>query len=145
MVDNYFTKDKDGNTVKPEYCGANKIKEQLPKVIKSNIIPSEDRVRGGGNTHLLLIVKDDKLPKIPRHLFSVPIKVNPRDCVPKDDIRGNIKTNFKLIDRWLGKFPMHDTKCILVSGGPYTDYAELNALIEDNPTAKIVAVKTFLS
>ena len=141
VVDNYFTKDKDGNTVKPEYCGANKIKEQLPKVIKSNIIPSEDRVRGGGNTHLLLIVKDDKLPTPPRHLFSVPIKVNPRDCVPKDDIRGNIKTNFKLIDKWLGKFPMHDTKCILVSGGPYTDYAELNALIEDNPTAKIVAVK----
>ena len=39
-----------------------KIKEQLPKVIKNNIIPSEDKVRGGGNTHLLLIVKDDKLP-----------------------------------------------------------------------------------
>ena len=113
----------------------------MPKVIKSNIIQSEDKVRGGGNTHLLLIVKDDKLPAPPRHLFSVPIKVNPRDCVPKDDIRGNIKTNFKLIDKWLGKFPMHDTKCILVSGGPYTDYAELNALIEDNPTAKIVAVK----
>jgi len=33
------------------------------------------------------------------------------------------------------------TKCILVSGGPYTDYAELNELIKDNPTAKVVAVK----
>ena len=36
---------------------------------------------------------------------------------------------------------MHDTKCIIVSGGPYTDYAELHALIKSNPTAKIIAVK----
>ena len=141
VVDNFFAKDKDGNTVKTEYCGTNKLKDNLPKDIKNNILPSEDLVRGGGNTHLLLIVKDDKLPSPPRHLFSVPIKVNPRDCVPKEDIRGNIKTNFKLINRWLGKFPMHDTKCIIVSGGPYTDYAELHALIKSNPTAKIVAVK----
>ena len=141
VVDNFFAKDKDGNTVKTEYCGTNKLKDNLPKDIKNNILPSEDLVRGGGNTHLLLIVKDDKLPSPPRHLFSVPIKVNPRDCVPKEDIRGNIKTNFKLINRWLGKFPMHDNKCIIVSGGPYTDYAELHALIKSNPTAKIVAVK----
>ena len=59
---------------------------------------------------MLLIVNDNKLPSPPRHLFSVPIKVNPRDCVPKDYIRTNIKTNFKLIDKWLGKFPMHDTQ-----------------------------------
>ena len=141
VLDNYFSKDKDGNTVKPEYCGTNKVKDNLSKTIKNNIIPSEDKVRDGGNTHLLLIVNDSKLPSPPRHLFSVPIKVNPRDCVPKDYIRTNIKTNFKLIDRWLGKFPMHDTKCIIVSGGPYTDYAELHALIKANPTAKIVAVK----
>ncbi len=141
VVDNFFAKDKDGNTVKTEYCGTNKLKDNLPKDIKNNILPSEDLVRGGGNTHLLLIVKNDKLPSPPRHLFSVPIKVNPRDCVPKEDIRGNIKTNFKLINRWLGKFPMHDNKCIIVSGGPYTDYAELHALIKSNPTAKIVAVK----
>ena len=141
VVDNFFAKDKDGNTVKTEYCGTNKLKDNLPKDIKNNILPSEDLVRGGGNTHLLLIVKDDKLPSPPRHLFSVPIKVNPRDCVPKEDIRGNIKTNFKLINKWLGKFPMHDNKCIIVSGGPYTDYAELHALIKANPTAKIVSVK----
>ncbi len=141
IVDNFFAKDKDGNTVKTEYCGTNKLKDNLPKDIKNNILPSEDLVRGGGNTHLLLIVKDDKLPSPPRHLFSVPIKVNPRDCVPKEDIRGNIKTNFKLINKWLGKFPMHDNKCIIVSGGPYTNYAELHALIKSNPTAKIVAVK----
>jgi len=141
VVDNFFAKDKDGNTVKTEYCGTNKLKDSLPKNIKNNILPSEDLVRGGGNTHLLLIVNDDKLPSPPRHLFSVPIKVNPRDCVPKEDIRGNIKTNFKLINRWLGKFSMHDNKCIIVSGGPYTDYAELHALIKSNPTAKVVAVK----
>ena len=141
VIDNYFSKDKDGNTVKPEYCGTNKVKDSLSKTIKNNILPSEDLVRGGGNTHLLLIVNDDKLPSPPRHLFSVPIKVNPRDCVPKDYIRDNIKTNFKLIDKWLGKFPMHDNKCIIVSGGPYTDYKKLQALIKNNPTAKIVAVK----
>ena len=141
VIDNYFSKDKDGNTVKPEYCGTNKVKDNLPKIIKSNVVPSEDKVRDGGNTHLLLIVTNDKLPSPPRHLFSVPIKVNPRDCVPKDYIRDNIKTNFKLIDKWLGKFPMHDNKCIIVSGGPYTDYKKLQALIKNNPTAKIVAVK----
>ena len=29
VVDNYFTKDKDGNTVKPEYCGTNKDKRTV--------------------------------------------------------------------------------------------------------------------
>jgi len=141
VMDNYFTKDTDGNEVEDKYKGTNKVKEMLGKKIKNNILPSEDKVREGGHTHLLFIVHDNKLPAPPKHLFSVPIKVNPRDCVPKDYIRNNIKTNFKKINKWLGKFPLHDYKCILVSGGPYIDYKELHATIKNNPNAKVVAVK----
>ena len=141
VMDNYFSKDEDGNEVEDKYKGTNKVKEILGKKIKNNILPSEDKVREGGHTHLLFIVHDDKLPAPPKHLFSVPIKVNPRDCVPKDYIRGNIKTNFKKIDKWLGKFPLHDYKCILVSGGPYINFDKLKKLIKDNPNSKVVTVK----
>tara|TARA_R110000803_G_scaffold50086_1_gene104042 strand:- start:1046 stop:2566 length:1521 start_codon:yes stop_codon:yes gene_type:complete len=141
VIDNYFSKDEDGNEVEDKYKGTNKVKEMLGKKVKNNILPSEDKVREGGHTHLLFILHDDKLPAPPKHLFSVPIKVNPRDCVPKDYIRGNIRTNFKKIDKWLGKFPLHDYKCILVSGGPYINFDKLKKLIKDNPNSKVVTVK----
>ena len=71
------------------------------------------------------------LDKPPKELLNVPIVVNPRDCVPKDYIRNNIKANMKLIDKdkWLAKYPMHQQSAIVVSGGPYTDYNKLSNFI----------------
>ena len=143
VLDHYFLADKEGNDVQDKFKGINKVIEKLPKTIKKNILPSADRVRGGGHTHLACVVNDAKLPKIPRELLNVPIVVNPRDCVPKDYIRNNIRANLKLINnnKWLGKYPFHKQSATIISGGPYTDYTALHAHIKNNPNTKIVAVK----
>jgi hypothetical protein len=141
VIDHYFSEDEDKKKPSKEFCGTNVVYNTIPKGLKKTIIPGDDKVRNGGNTHLCLIMDTKKVKEPPKHLFSVPIKVNPRDCVPKDYIRNNIKTNFKLIDKWLHKYSIHDYKCILVSGGPYTDYIKLKQFIADNPNSKVVAVK----
>ena len=98
------------------------------KDIRKHILPSGDRVKGGGFTHFMIVLNDKNLPNIPADLQRVPIVVNPRDCVPKDYIRGNIKTNFKLIDK--NKFIQnveHIQNAIIISGGPNIDYKELKS------------------
>ena len=143
MVDNFFREDDDKNIPDKKYHGTNTLTDRLKghKTIRRWIIPSQDRVRGGGHTHMALILHDKSLPDIPKSLLSVPIVVNPRDCVPKDFIRDNIRNNLKLIKTWLGKFPLHKGNVILVSGGPYLNIEELKTHIRNNPTSKIVCVK----
>jgi hypothetical protein len=143
VLDHYFLADKEGNDVQDKFKGVNKVIEKLDKKTRRNILPSADRVKGGGHTHLACVVHDNKLPKIPRELLNVPIVVNPRDCVPKDYIRNNIRANLKLIkdDKWLGKYPFHKQSATIVSGGPYTDYKALHAHIKNNPHTKVIAVK----
>ena len=74
------------------YCGVNKVWEKLKgnKDIRKHVLPSGDRVKDGGFTHFMIVLSDKNLANIPADLQRVPIVVNPRDCVPKDYIRGNI-------------------------------------------------------
>ena len=146
VIDNYFREDEEKLNAPEKYHGTNKVVDNLPKGKKEGgvrrwVIPSQDRVRGGGYTHLIIILKDKKLKDIPKKLLTVPIVVHPRDCVPKDFIRDNIKNNLKLIDKWLGKFPIHKGNVILVSGGPYLNINKLKTHIRNNPDSKIVCVK----
>jgi len=145
VLDNYFREDEDKNNAPEKYHGTNKIVESLPKGKKDGVrrwvIPSQDLVRGGGHTHLVVVLSDNKLADLPKKLLNVPIVVHPRDCVPKDFIRDNIKNNLKLIDTWLGKFPLHNGNVILVSGGPYLNINKLKTHIRNNPDSKIVCVK----
>ncbi len=145
VLDNYFREDEDKNNAPEQYHGTNKIVESLPKGKKDGVrrwvIPSQDLVRGGGHTHLVVVLNDNKLADVPKKLLNVPIVVHPRDCVPKDFIRDNIRSNLKLIDTWLGKFPLHNGNVILVSGGPYLNINKLKTHIRNNPDSKIVCVK----
>ena len=145
VLDNYFREDEDKNNAPEKYHGTNKIVESLPKGKKDGVrrwvIPSQDLVRGGGHTHLVVVLNDNKLSDVPKKLLNVPIVVHPRDCVPKDFIRDNIRSNLKLIDTWLGKFPLHNGNVILVSGGPYLNINKLKTHIRNNPDSKIVCVK----
>jgi len=145
VMDNFFREDEDKKNAPEKYQGTNKVVDKLPKGKKDGVrrwvIPSQDLVRGGGYTHLSVILNDKKLKDLPKKLLTVPIVVHPRDCVPKDFIRDNIKSNMKLIDKWLGKFPMHKGNVILVSGGPYLNINKLKTHIRNNPTSKIVCVK----
>jgi len=144
MIDHYFSKDEEEKKPPKEYQGTNNVYDKLPKnKLSKFVIPANDKVRGGGYTHLCGIINDKKLPKPPKHLFSVPIKVNPRDCVPSDYIKNNIKENMKLInkDKWIQKFSLHTGHTIIVSGGPYIDFDEIKKCIKENPNTKVVCVK----
>ena len=145
IMDNYFREDEAKNNAPEKYHGTNKVIDKLPKGKKNGVrrwvVPSQDSVRGGGHTHLAVILNGNDIPTLPKEVLSVPIVVHPRDCVPKDFIRDNIRTNLKLIKTWLGKFPLHKGNVILVSGGPYLNIKKLKAHIKKNPTSKIICVK----
>ena len=110
---------------------------------RKHLLPSQDKVAGGGHTHLVVFLHGPTIEDIPNQLKSVPIVVHPRDCVPKDYIKNNIKSNMTLIDpkKWVTKHMAHQQKAILVSAGPYLDYGALKMFIKDNPDAKLLTVK----
>ena len=100
ILDHYFRADDDNLIPNDAYQGVNEVFESIDKKkFRRHVLPSGDRVKGGGFTHLIVALMNKKLEGIPAELQRVPIVVNPRDCVPKDYIRGNIKANMKLINK----------------------------------------------
>ncbi len=145
MLDHYFREDDDKMAPNDVYCGVNKVLEKIKsnKEIRKHILPSGDKVVDGGFTHLLLFLNDKNLPDIPGDLKRVPIVVNPRDCVPKEYIRDNIKDNIKLISdkKFIQKCRTNDKHAIIISGGPNINYDELKDTIKKYPDALTVCVK----
>ena len=145
MVDHYFREDDEDMMPNPAYQGVNELWKKLKgnKEIRKHVLPSGDKVKDGGFTHLMLILTDKTLDNLPADLQRVPIVVNPRDCVPKDYIRGNIKENLKLIDKdkFIEKCRIHDEHAIIISGGPNIDYDELKATMKKYPNAFTICVK----
>ena len=143
LFDHFFRKDDNELIPKEEYQGVNQVinKNSKSKEMKHIILPSSDKVLGGGFTHLCIILNDPKLGPLPSGVQAVPIHVNPRDCVPKDYIRNNIITNTKSISNWIAKCKAISNQAILVSGGPYLNIKELKQTIKDNPNSKVICVK----
>jgi hypothetical protein len=161
--DHYFTKDDEEKIPPEEHQGIKKIfnKVTTKKVdakettedgwtnfdetatTRKHVLPSSDRVAGGGHTHLVVFLHDPDLEELPEDLKRVPIIVHPRDCVSKDYIKNNIKTNMNLIDskKWIMKHPPHRQKGIVVSAGPYLDYKKLKNFIKKNPNSRVLTVK----
>ena len=127
------------------YSVVNKVWEKLKgnKVMPNHVLPSGDIVKDGGFKHFMIVLSDKNLPNIPADLQRVPIVVNPRDCVPKDYIRGNIKDNMKLIpkNKFIQKCRTHNDNAIIISGGPNIDYAELKDTLNKYPKAITMCVK----
>ena len=143
LFDHFFRKDEDDLIPLEKYQGVNKVIKKLNKInkFKTVVLPSSDKVFEGGYTHLVFSTQDTSLPKLPPSVQSVPIHVNPRDCVPKDYIRNNIISNVKTINKWLDKCNGHNITAILVSGGPYLNIKELKQTIKNNPNSKVICVK----
>jgi len=161
--DHFFTKDDDDNLPPEEYQGIKKVFDaiQTKKVdaqettedgwtsfdeeatTRKHVLPSSDRVAGGGHTHLAVFLHDSALEELPEDLKRVPIVVHPRDCVSKDYIKNNIQTNINLVDpnRWIKKHPPHKETGVIVSAGPHLDYKKLKSFIKKNPGAKVLTVK----
>lgn len=163
MGDHFFTKDDEDKIPEEKFQGmknvfdsvaTKKINEEKTtedgwtsfdekSTVRKHVLPSDDRVLGGGRTHLVVFLHDEKLEDIPAELKQVPIVVHPRDSVPKEYIRNNIKTNLQHIDkdRWVQKHPAHRGRAAIVSAGPYLDYGKLEEFIAFNPDCKVLTVK----
>jgi len=161
--DHYFTKDDNDKIPSEKYQGIKKVFDavQTKKVdaqettedgwtnfdeeatTRKHVLPSSDKVAGGGHTHLVVFLHDATLEGLPEDLKRVPIVVHPRDCVPKDYIKNNIKTNMDLLDpkKWINKHPPHREVGIIVSAGPYLNYKKLKSFIKKNRGAKVLTVK----
>ena len=162
VMDHFFTKDDDEKIPPEEYHGIKTIFDKIPtKKVDAQettkdgwtvfdestngrkyILPSGDSVVGGGHTHLCLILSDDSLKDCPDELKRVPVVVHPRDCVPKDYIKNNIKSNMQLLEdnKFIIKHPPHKDMAILISAGPYINFKKLKQLIKKNKNAKVVCV-----
>ena len=163
MGDHFFTKEDNEKTPDDKYQGMKVLFDSVPTKklheekttddgwttfdeksnVRKYVLPSDDKVLGGGRTHLVVFLTDESLPDIPPELKQVPIVVHPRDSVPKEYIRNNIVTNLTHIDKdkWVTKHPAHKDKAVIVSAGPYIDYAKLEKFIHDNPGCKVLSVK----
>ena len=164
VLDNFYMTDNSERNVVEKYQGVNKVFDSIKENLKENkkedeegwasfedtdtgvrklILPSSDDVRGGGISHICLILNDPDLPEVPKKFKQVPIVVNPRDCVSKDYIRDNIKSNLKMIDhsRFMHRISPHNQTALIVSGGPYLNIKELKDTIKENPGCKVVCVK----
>ena len=163
MGDHFFTKEDNEKTPDDKYQGMKVLFDSVPTKklheekttddgwttfdeksnVRKYVLPSDDKVLGGGRTHLVVFLTNESLPDIPPELKQVPIVVHPRDSVPKEYIRNNIVTNLTHIDKdkWVTKHPAHKDKAVIVSAGPYIDYAKLEKFIHDNPGCKVLSVK----
>jgi hypothetical protein len=138
VFDDYFNKDADGKEVVDEHKGTNKVFDAIDKKIRKRVLPSSDPVKGGGITHLAVVINQSNLGDLPQSLNHVPIIVKPKDCMPTDYIRNNIKNNVQSIKKWLIKARPHGEILNIVSGGPsflkYKDYLK-------STQSKIMCVK----
>lgn len=144
VFDDYFTKDPEGNILDDEYLGTNRLVEtfkDLPEG-KAIVLPSTDRVKGGGITHLVLLLQKDGLPPLPESLTKVPIVVQPRDSMPKEYIIDSINENLKLIENWgvVQTCPPNTEHAIIVSAGPSINWIELKHVIEETK-GTVICVK----
>ena len=164
IFDNFYMTDSAEKNVIEKYQGVNKVFDSIKEVkikkgkedeegwtnfdedntgVRKLILPSSDDVRGGGVSHICLILNDPDLPEVPKKFKQVPIIVNPRDCVSKEYIRDNIKSNLKVIEhnRFMNRISPHNKTALIVSGGPYLNIKELKDTIKKNPGCKVVCVK----
>ena len=142
VFDDFFSKDVDGNILGDEYLGTNRLVNSLNKDKRITVLPSQDRVKGGGRTHLAVLLNGKDLPDIPIELTKVPIVINPKDSVPKEYIWANINKNVELISKWdmIKACSINQEHAIIISGGPSTDYEEVRR-VQKETNGKIICVK----
>jgi len=91
VFDDFFTADKEGNCVAEEFREVNRIIEATEN--RKYILPSGDWVREGGHTHLAVMLTNPDVEDLTTKVMQVPIHVTPKDCVPDENLVGNIKKN----------------------------------------------------
>ena len=131
VFDDFFSKDDKGMQPAENNMGVNKLIKEIEAYGKV-VLPSNDKVLGGGRTHIAFVATKKGIEKLPEHITRMPIVVTPRDSRPKEEIFDNIKANKKLIKNfgWLKHSKINNETAIIVSGGESTDYKKLKDMIE---------------
>lgn len=126
VFDDYFSEDEEGRILGEEYLGTNRLVAEI-KDKRGIVLPSTDRVKGGGHTHLAVILMDNDIDNIPPELTRVPIVVKPRDSMPKEDILHNVYENLTIIKDWdfVESLTPNDKHALIVSAGPSLDFDEI--------------------
>ena len=144
VIDKVYTEDQEKKIPDEQYLQPVKTLEKF-EASKKYILPSEDEVTGGGRCHIAVILNSKDIEPMPKELLQVPIVVNPKDCVPKDDIMGNVKKNMTLLTKWIDKGKGTRDPAIIVSAGPSIDWNELNDVMNEEYaggyTPRIMCVK----
>ena len=147
VMDDYFSADDADMGPEEEHCGTNYVVERLAEKRKIHILPSEDRVVGGGITHLAVILQTDQAEPAKVDKVMAPFIVVPKDCVEKDDLRENILRNMEMIDRWVDWCKPHADLGIIASAGPSlaktmeTIKAHVDGGNPNGTLARVMAVK----
>tara|TARA_R100001086_G_scaffold165932_1_gene89879 strand:- start:218 stop:2515 length:2298 start_codon:yes stop_codon:yes gene_type:complete len=142
VFDDYYSKDVEDKIPADEFLGTNRLLETMKENSRVYVLPSQDKVQDGGTVHLMVRLKTDDLPDLPKSLSRTPIIVQPKDCVPKEEILDNINDNVELIKDWnfVQNCDVNNEHVIIASAGPSMDFEELKA-IQKKYDAKIVCVK----
>ena len=141
VFDDFFSKDEFGQQPIEKNMGVNKLVKEI-KAYGKVVLPSNDRVLGGGRTHIAFVANSDKVEKLPDEITRMPIVVTPKDSRPKDEIFVNIKENKKLIKdfSWLKHGRIHNETALIVSGGSSVDFDLLKQKARE-PNTKVFCVK----
>lgn len=104
----------------------------------------ERSVLGAHFSHLKGPLKKKKMLQIQGPGASLDfdeLKIQTKNCVENEAIKGNICANLSAIHHWIQALNPFSEKVAICSAGPSLDPIQLKQFIADNPTAKIVAVK----
>jgi len=138
VFDDFYSVEKD-KEMPEEHKGIIKTIEEI-KDRNKKVLPSQDGMALGGNVHLAVVTKPD-VKDIPKELSRVPIIVKPKDSMPQDHIKDNIRHNVPKIGEfdWVKNYKPTNDHAIIVSGGTL-DFKEIRR-VQKKTGGKIWCVK----
>ena len=139
VFDDFYSHDDKEFLDNPEYNGIIRTFDEI-KSRNKVVLPSQDKTAFGGNVHLAVVThKDEKT--VPKDLLRIPIIVKPKDCMPEDHIKDNIRYNVPKIKNfeWVQNYKATNDHVIIVSGGTF-DVKEIKR-IQKKTKGKIWCVK----
>lgn len=139
VFDDYYSHEEEGFLDNPEYNGIIRTFKEIKGRYKA-VLPSDDKTAFGGVVHLAVATHKNQ-KKIPEDLMRVPILVKPKDCMPQDHIKDNIRQNVPKIKHfdWVKNYKTTDENAIIVSGGTF-DPKEIKK-VQKETKGKIWCVK----
>ena len=137
VFDDFYSHEE--KEIPEEYQGIIKTFKEI-KERNTKVLPSQDVTAFGATVHLAVTwTKEQK--DLPEEMSRVPIIVKPKDSMPSDYIKNNIKENVPVIKEfdWIQQYKPVNNHAIIVSGGSI-DFEQVRA-VKEKHNATVWAVK----